>query len=64
MKWKEVSKEEYQKVFRQIRRLIAMIEHDPRLRWEGFELKQQVRECVRTLVKVEKELFKSENAEL
>jgi hypothetical protein len=57
MEWKEVSQEEYQEVFRRIRQLIEMIEHDPRLGWEGFELKQKIREICRVLVEVEKELY-------
>jgi len=58
MKWREVSQQEYQEAFRLLRRIISLIEHDPRISGErGFELKQQLREVARTLVKVEKELY-------
>jgi len=39
MRWREVSQEEYQEAFRQLRRIISMIEHDPRIGYKGFELK-------------------------
>jgi hypothetical protein len=57
MKWVEVSQEEYQEVYRRIRKLIEMIEHDPRLRWIGFEIIQKIRDLCRVLVEVEKELY-------
>ena len=57
MRWREVSQEEYQEAFRQLRRIITMIEHDPRIGYKGFELKQQLREIARTLVRIEKELY-------
>jgi hypothetical protein len=34
-----------------------MIEHDPRLGWKGFELKQKIRETCRVFLEVEKELY-------
>jgi len=57
MRWREVSQEEYQEAFRQLRRIISMIEHDPRIGYKGFELKQQLREIARTFVRIEKELY-------
>jgi hemerythrin superfamily protein len=57
MRWREVSQEEYQEAFRKIREIISLIENDPRLGYKGFELKQKLREVVRTLVEVEKELY-------
>jgi hypothetical protein len=57
MRWREVSQEEYQEAFRRLRRIIEMIEHDPRINYKGFELKQQLREVARTLVRVERELY-------
>jgi len=56
MKWIEVSQKEYQKTFRELRKIINMIEHDPRLDYKGF-LKQKLREISRTLVQIEKELY-------
>jgi predicted RNA-binding protein associated with RNAse of E/G family len=58
MRWREVSQQEYQEAFRTLRRIISLIEHDPRISGvKGFELKQQLREVARTLVKVEKEIY-------
>ena len=57
MRWREVSQEEYQEAFRRLRQIISLIENDPRLDYKGFELKQKLREMVRTLVQVEKELY-------
>jgi hypothetical protein len=57
LRWKEVTQEEYQKVFHKIRELIELIENDPRLGWKGFELKQRIRELCRTLLEVENELY-------
>jgi len=57
MRWREVSQEEYQEAFRRLRQIISLIENDPRLNYKGFELKQKLREMVRTLVQVEKELY-------
>ena len=58
MKWREVSQLEYQEAFRLLRRIISLIEHDPRLSGsKGFDLKQQLREVARTLVRVEKEIY-------
>jgi len=58
LKWREVSQQEYQEAFRLLRRIISLIEHDPRLSGnKGFELKQQLREVARTLVKVEREIY-------
>jgi len=57
MEWNEVSQKEYQEVFHRIRQLIEMIEHDPRLGWKGFELKQKIRDACRTFIEVEKELY-------
>jgi hypothetical protein len=57
MKWREVSQEEYQKSFHELRKIINMIEHDPRLNYKGFELKLKLREIARTLVQIEKELY-------
>lgn len=54
---REVTREEYEAVFETIRALIEKIEHDPRLRYNGFELKQELREVVRSLIKIEKLLF-------
>jgi len=34
-----------------------MIESDPRIGYEGFEIKQKLREVARTLVAIEKELY-------
>jgi hypothetical protein len=57
-KWREVSQQEYQEAFHTLRRIISLIEHDPRISGEkGFELKQELREAARTLVKVEKEIY-------
>ena len=52
-----MSREEYEKGFKCIRDLIEKIEHDPRLGWEGFEAKQELREVVRTLLKVERKIL-------
>jgi hemerythrin superfamily protein len=57
MRWREVSREEYQEAFRRLRQIISLIENDPRLDYKGFELKQKLREIARTLVQVEKELY-------
>lgn len=53
----EISQSEYQEIFRKIRQLIEMIEHDPRLGWKGFELKQKIRETCRVFLEVERELY-------
>lgn len=55
--WKEVTREEYEEVFKNIRQLVEKIEKDPRLGYKGFELKQELREVVRSLIKIEKKLF-------
>lgn len=57
MEWEEVSSKEYEELFQCVREIIDKIEHDPRLRWEGFEMKQQLREVVRTLLNIEKKLL-------
>jgi len=57
MKWREVKQEEYQEAFRRLREIIEMIESDPRIGYEGFEIKQKLREVARTLVAIEKELY-------
>ena len=51
-----VKKGEYDELFRNIRRLIEKIEQDPRMGFEGFEMKQELREVVRTLLRIEKKL--------
>jgi hypothetical protein len=58
LKWREVSQQEYQEAFRLLRQIINLIEHDPRISGSrGFELKQELREVARTLVRVEKEIY-------
>ena len=57
MKYQEVSPEEYEELFEKIRTLIEKIEHDPRLGYEGFVWKQEIREAARIFVKVKKELL-------
>ncbi|RZN34445.1 MAG: hypothetical protein EFT35_09415 [Methanophagales archaeon ANME-1-THS] len=55
--WNEVTREEYEAVFETIRELIEKIEKDPRLGYNGFELKQELRDVVRSLIKIEKKLL-------
>jgi predicted nucleotide-binding protein (sugar kinase/HSP70/actin superfamily) len=55
--WEEVTREEYEEVFKTIRQLIEKIEKDQRLGYKGFELKQELREVVRSLIKIEKKIF-------
>jgi len=45
------------KSFHELRKIINMIEHDPRLNYKGFEFKQKLREIARILVQIEKELY-------
>ena len=61
MKWKEVAPEEYkktfQRIFQNIKKLIEMIENDSKIGYEGFNLKQELREVVRSLTKIEEALI-------
>lgn len=65
MEWKEVTKEEYEKlfenIFKDIRDLIEAIEYDPDIKYEGLIIKQELREIVRSLTKIENKLYKELN---
>ena len=52
----EVTSEDYKELFMCLRNIIDKIEHDPRLGWEGFEMKQQLREVARILLSIENAL--------
>ncbi len=49
--------DEFQCLSKHIRQLMELIEKDSEINYEGFQLKQALREIVRELIKIKKELY-------